>query len=477
MIKGENIKNRDNAVINDDLAKEASTVRSEGDSERTGSHGSSSARHHGHYSHHTHHSRHHSSNGKKRKKSKRRSSRDKNNGSLIRFIKRNKLHLIYAASALIVVGCLVFVATHLDYKDSEGYPSGSDGSGINVTDDLNISVPLFSEDVTIVGPAVEAYMSAESTVSAVDIYKLYSSGEARLDVGLPVTLSYKINGAPEGYVVKSVKFVVADNAQLSDPYTANVSGYVAEVDFYNLKTGTKYYYSVEIAFENGVETTVSGSFKTASGPRLMNVSGVNNMRDIGGWVTVDGRVIKQGLLYRGCEIDGAVEPGYAITPEGIETMLTVLGIKTDMDLRRPEDNEYGTDVLGPGVEHTYYSAPMYANVLKQENAEKMREIFSDLADESNYPIYMHCTYGQDRTGTVCYILEALLGLGEEELMKEYQLSALFHGYQPIDEMTNFVEKFKSLPGETMSEKAEGYLLSIGVTAEQIASIRQIHLSE
>ena len=61
-------------------------------------------------------------------------------------------------------------------------------------------------------------------------------------------------------------------------------------------------------------------------------------------------------------------------------------------------------------------------------------------------------------------------------MKEYQLSALYHGCQPIDDMTVFVERFKQLPGETMSEKAEGYLLSIGVTAEQIASIRLIHLS-
>ena len=62
-------------------------------------------------------------------------------------------------------------------------------------------------------------------------------------------------------------------------------------------------------------------------------------------------------------------------------------------------------------------------------------------------------------------------------MKEYQLSALYYGYLDIDEMTAFVTTFKSLPGETMSEKAEGYLLSIGVTAEEIASIRRIHLSE
>jgi protein tyrosine/serine phosphatase len=282
---------------------------------------------------------------------------------------------------------------------------------------------------------------------------------------------------PSGYEVDSINFAVADNKSLTDPITASASGYEAEIDLYNLKTGTRYYYSVNVSFKNGAETAVSGSFKTAPGPRLMNVPGVNNMRDIGGWTTTNGSVIKQGLLYRGCEIDGAVEAEYAITAEGIEIMLTELGIRFDMDLRLPEENKHGIDILGSSVEHTYYSAPMYVNVFKEINAEKMRAIFADLADESNYPIYMHCTYGQDRTGTVCYILEALLGLSEEDLMKEYQLSALYHGYQPMDKITEFVDAFKNLEGESMSEKAEGYLLSIGVTAEEIANIRRIHLSE
>ena len=167
-----------------------------------------------------------------------------------------------------------------------------------------------------------------------------------------------------------------------------------------------------------------------------------------------------------------------ITPEGVETMLTVLGIKTDMDLRMPDEDSDGTYVLGDSVNHVYYSAPSYSSIFTSNSAAgRIRVIFSDLADESNYPIYVHCTYGRDRTGTVCYLLEALLGLSEDDLMKEYQLSALYYGYLDIDEMTAFVTTFKSLPGKTMSEKAEGYLLSIGVTAEEIASIRRIHLSE
>ena len=84
---------------------------------------------------------------------------------------------------------------------------------------------------------------------------------------------------------------------------------------------------------------------------------------------------------------------------------------------------------------------------------------------------------QDRTGTVCYLLEALLGVDEVSLMKDYQLSGLHHGGVSADEMSEFVGRLKGLSGATMQEKVEGYLLSIGVTAEEIASIRHIFLGE
>ncbi len=440
-------------------------------------HNSRGAHHHsrsGHSHHHSHH-RHHSSSKKRKKQS------SKGKEKFISFIRRNKHYLIYAAMAIIFVICLLLVGGHLDKKDEviDNVPPESENSNVDTTvEQIQINVPLFSEEVVIVGPAIDAYLKAESSVSAVDIYDLYNGRNARLDIGLPVKLSYKISGVPKGYIVKNVEFVVADNAGYNNPYIVSTSGYEAAIDVYNLKTGTQYYYSIDITFFNGVESSVSGKFKTAPGPRAMYIDGVYNMRDIGGWVTEDGKEIKQGLLYRGCEIDGAVETKYTITPEGVTAMLRLLGIKTDMDLRLPEDNKYGIDALGPSVKHTYYSAPMYSTIFNsQENAEKIRIIFSDLADESNYPIYLHCTYGQDRTGTVCYLLEALLGLSEEDLMKEYQLSALHHGYQPSEYMDEFVNNLKSLPGDTMSEKVEGYLLSIGVTEAEIASIRSIFLEK
>ena len=54
------------------------------------------------------------------------------------------------------------------------------------------------------------------------------------------------------------------------------------------------------------------------------------------------------------------------------------------------------------------------------------------------------------------------------------MSILAHG-----ELGNYIDEFiaavDQLPGATLREKVEGYLLSIGVTSEEIASIRQIFL--
>ena len=87
---------------------------------------------------------------------------------------------------------------------------------------------------------------------------------------------------------------------------------------------------------------------------------------------------------------------------------------------------------------------------------------------------MHCTYGRDRTGTICCLLEALLGVSEEDLWREYQLSALDEKYLDSS-FDRFMVALDNLEGDTLQQKTENYLLSIGVTAEEIASIREIFL--
>lgn len=87
----------------------------------------------------------------------------------------------------------------------------------------------------------------------------------------------------------------------------------------------------------------------------------------------------------------------------------------------------------------------------------------------NYPVYLHCTYGLDRTGTVCY----LLGVSEQDVMRDYCLSLLHHRGVTTASITELSFYLNRLEGATMKQTVEGHLLPIGVTAEEIASIRSI----
>ena len=244
---------------------------------------------------------------------------------------------------------------------------------------------------------------------------------------------------------------------------------------YHLIPGTQYYYRLNLVLSSGNIVSTVGTFRTAQSPRILSVDGIHNVRDIGGWETMDGQRIQYGLLYRGTELDGGVESTYRLTEDGVEDMIAVLGIRFDMDLRASSDNN--GDVLGDGVVHKNYPVAMYSHILNENNNEIVRSIFADLANKDNYPIYMHCTYGRDRTGTVCYLLEALLGMSDEDLHKEYELSAFKDSYANLEDFSLFVTRISMLEGNTTQEKVEGYLLSIGVTNEQIASIREIFLGE
>jgi protein-tyrosine phosphatase len=239
------------------------------------------------------------------------------------------------------------------------------------------------------------------------------------------------------------------------------------VSVYNLRTGTEYFYNGIFTLTDGTKLTLSGSFKTEAGPRLMHIDGLVNVRDLGGWITADGKTVKQGLLYRGSEMDGLVEEKFKLTPQGLEQM-KALGIKTDLDLRHE-----GETVLEG--EHILYNAIQYEYAFTDAGKDAVRRLFADLADPANYPAYLHCTYGADRTGTMCYLLLGLLGVSDADLKRDYELTALYYGCVSPAQMDPFVAKIAALPGENTQARVEYFLESAGVTRDQMDSIRQIFL--
>ena len=442
-------------------------------------HSSSHSEHH-HHSHHHHHSshhHHHSHHSHHRSRSQRsKGKKERQRRTFKQFFRKNRKKIALIAVAVLFCVCSVVAGAfmdrivHWDNSQAENNALVTDGQ-------LLVSVSVFDQPISLVNTAAKTLLDAPETTEVSDIYRQYNGAENRLDNGLPVELSYAVNAAPQGYVVSDAVFLVAEDEQMTNPLRFVPEKGKETVKCYNLKVATTYHYRLNLTFTNGVKTAVLGSFTTDEGPRMMTVSGAYNMRDVGGWTTKNGQRVRQGLLYRGCEIDGAVEDRYRLDENGKSVMLTQLNIKTDMDLRTDTEISGNANVLGGNVQHTYYNMVLYTDVFQEKNAAIVRKVFADLANPAQYPAYLHCTYGQDRTGTVCYLLGALLGVDEADLMKDYRLSGLHHGYVAPEDMRAVVRRIKELPGATLEEKVEGYLLGVGVTEQQIQSIRTIFLQD
>ncbi|MBQ7912444.1 MAG: tyrosine-protein phosphatase [Clostridia bacterium] len=254
------------------------------------------------------------------------------------------------------------------------------------------------------------------------------------------------------------------------------------VDLYNLYKGTEYYVRVKAYDANGEMLAMDEStFQTTNlGPRVMNVDGIHNVRDLGGYTTSSDKQTVQGLLYRGGTLTPADIYSSNLTEAGKIYMSEIMGIKTDIDFRTYAEAGNTTSPI-PNATLTYLGIGGYSDMLMNGNT---KTLFSMLADEKNYPVYMHCTGGADRTGTAAFLINALLGVSEEQLIQDYEFTSFsIYGERNTrsggyaDYFKDFRDKLNAYDGDTLQEKTENFLLSIGVTADEIYNIKAIMFGE
>lgn len=241
----------------------------------------------------------------------------------------------------------------------------------------------------------------------------------------------------------------------------------------NFLTDTEYFWRMT-AFRD--EETVSQSevfsFKTLNTtPRWFYVKGACNIRDIGGYDTDCGKKVKFGMLYRGTELNHTVK----IEKSRLDFLKNDLKIKTDIDLRRDREisGVYSSPIPGVG----WLSFPVLPYHLISSSKDNYRRLFKTLADDSIYPAYMHCLAGADRTGTAVFLLLALLGVEQENLFREYEYTSLSSaGMRSRRNMIfcGFLDYLKSY-GSTPKKQSERFLLSCGITPDEINKIRDIFL--
>ncbi|MEW6267081.1 MAG: tyrosine-protein phosphatase [Thermodesulfobacteriota bacterium] len=199
--------------------------------------------------------------------------------------------------------------------------------------------------------------------------------------------------------------------------------------------------------------------------RGLSLAGTFNFRDLGGYRTLNDRRIKWGRVFRSDSLARLTEAG--------QTFLRNLELKLVLDLRSSTEVQKSPDLLPPGGPR-YVNLPVQTSELNfvtamerfkkgdlswltpdfmirgyLRNVEECPGVWAEAlrlaAEPQNQPLVFHCTGGKDRAGTLAALLLLVLGVPEETVVQDHQLT-------------------NELIGDLLA-KVDKYLLSLGIDPE------------
>ena len=217
---------------------------------------------------------------------------------------------------------------------------------------------------------------------------------------------------------------------------------------------------------------------------------LRNFRDFEGYRCNDGKRIKGNVIAR------SDNPRFI--EEGEVTELRRRGLTTVIDLRRYNELETRPDRLASEPGFTYrhivmndeaytlladvdvpcgIAAAFYSKLTV--SADRIAEIFRLFSTAENGVLF-HCESGKDRTGTIAALLLLMNDVCDEDIIEDYRLSydRMYVNGDPEllsdptlipmkETMELFLERFhRDYP------VPEDYFISIGLTPEEIESIRR-----
>jgi protein-tyrosine phosphatase len=185
--------------------------------------------------------------------------------------------------------------------------------------------------------------------------------------------------------------------------------------------------------------------------RRIGIPSVPNFRDIGGYPTADGGRVRRGQLYRSTELDH-------LGGDDLETF-AALGIRTVFDLRTRHERADQPDVVPPGTEQIVCDVYQdlqsdtpgqllralgdpaaaremlgggralelfengYRDLVRLPSARRAYHLlFTTIVDGTKRPALFHCTTGKDRTGWAAAAILLLLGVDEDDVLYDYELT-------------------------------------------------------
>ncbi|MBP5348623.1 MAG: tyrosine-protein phosphatase [Bacteroidaceae bacterium] len=253
---------------------------------------------------------------------------------------------------------------------------------------------------------------------------------------------------------------VSESDQFTEPMTFQVSKDASAYEIYNLIPGKHYYYRIA-GTKDGADTQIeNGQFETTGFLRMLRADGTLNVRDMGGWTGLGGHKIAYGKLFRGARLKYDGKSTNALTDEGIAAMRDA-GIRAELDLRSNSNVPSSVSALavqdGSGkydVDFKLVSSSVNARMLNYDkndaNIIELKWIISEL--KAGKPVYYHCSMGADRTGTLGFLIGALLGMSEGDLAKDYEITTFCSKYTgenptsptPFARLRNYTGKMGSV---------------------------------
>ncbi|MFT5572021.1 MAG: protein-tyrosine phosphatase [Cryomorphaceae bacterium] len=219
--------------------------------------------------------------------------------------------------------------------------------------------------------------------------------------------------------------------------------------------------------------------------RILNIEGVINFRDLGGYQSDDGRQVKWGKVYRSAQLD-------RMSSEGVRA-LSELGIKAVVDLRFSEESaKYPTmqeavplaemlswhdEFQDDGDLRASTMQMSWKDSLDSLDPQQVREAMRINYPQKLYshraiyrkmllclahdktPLVFHCAAGKDRTGVAAALILSLLGVSDQQIVEDYLLtqnevanlldSWLAAGATDSDDYEDFQQRMMRLPREVI----------------------------
>jgi len=190
---------------------------------------------------------------------------------------------------------------------------------------------------------------------------------------------------------------------------------------------------------------VSGKSRMIVAERRLHLDGAVNFRDLGGYGARDGRRVRWGRVFRSDGLGKLSERDLALLRE--MNVRRVVDFRTDSEIanspdRLPVDD---TAYIHLPVTHGKYDFGEAVKRLREGDTDWLNPDFMvdgyigniesfapawervvfELLDPEGGPLVFHCTGGKDRTGTCAALILLVVGVPEEAVIDDHQLSNIY----------------------------------------------------